>query len=93
MRCHVATIFRYTNYYDLPNPNSYTDILKTVTGYFCPPSLPASIPGHWNRRMSCQAAVNLISGLQNMADPDHVRDLLHYEDPEDCHIEISDAFQ
>ncbi|KAJ0128630.1 hypothetical protein HZ326_28276 [Fusarium oxysporum f. sp. albedinis] len=78
---------------NLPDPASHTDILPPVTDCFCPPSSPISISGHWNRGISCKAAINIISGLQNNADSDRVRDLLHCKESDDCLVQNSNVFQ
>ncbi|KAL4723579.1 hypothetical protein ACLX1H_009217 [Fusarium chlamydosporum] len=78
---------------DLPDSASHADILPPVTDCFCPPSSPVPITGHWNSRMSCQAAVDIISGLESMVDLEKVRDLLQCEDPNDCLVGNSDVFQ
>jgi len=78
---------------DLPNPGSRTDILPPVTDCFCPPDSPVSVSGHWNRGLSCKAAIDIIAGLQTSVDSDRVRGLLHCKESDDCLVQNSRVFQ
>lgn len=69
------------------------DILPQVTECFCPPSSPVYISGHWDKGLSCQAAVEIISGLQKTMDSDRIRHLLHCKEADDCLVHNSRVFQ
>lgn len=70
--------------YGWPELGTQTDI---------PPNSPACISGHWDKGLSCQAAVEIISGLRTSLDSDRIRHLLRCKEANDCIVHNSSVFQ
>lgn len=87
----VNTLSMYN--YGWTELGTQTDILPQITECFCPPNSPASISGHWDKGLSCEAAVEIISGLQKTLDSDRIRHLLHCKEADDCLVQNSSVFQ
>ncbi|UPK91952.1 hypothetical protein LCI18_002887 [Fusarium solani-melongenae] len=86
---HTSSMYNY-GWTEL---GTQTDILPQITECFCPLNSPGSISGHWDKGLSCEAAVEIISGLQKTLDSDRIRHLLHCKEADDCLVQNSSVFQ